>query len=173
MDSFTTPASGFSQKRPSTIVPLSDSDRALLEGNKVRSNKGILLAALGFAFIFAYRFIFTQLSTEAGIALGVVAVIGLIVFWYLFRSRINKALERGTKHTGRARIVQKFVYGGVDGSVSSTMFKLDWEFDKTHGKVYVDSDLYTQLAENDIVDIEVVSTTKFVLSARKVAEAGL
>ncbi|MPR35633.1 hypothetical protein [Salmonirosea aquatica] len=164
--------SGYSQNRPSAIVPLTDSERSQLEDSKSKSKRGMMVAALGLAFILAYRFLFTTLRTEGGIAIAIVAVIGLVVFYLVFKSRINKALERGTKHVGRARIVKKYISGGDDGSGGSPTFRLDWDFNKTHSKVYVPKDIYAKLSENDLADIEVVSTTHYVLSAQKVAESG-
>ncbi|WP_373514404.1 hypothetical protein [Persicitalea sp.] len=158
--------------KPSGIVHLSEEDIAYLHANKTKISSGMKMVAVCMLILIFYRIISD--SSETGIMLSIgfaiMALLGIGLFWFLFARRVDKALTTGTKHVGRARIVRKFVTPPVQDGPPSFYLFLDWDFKDKIPKASIAKEMYTEVSENDLVEIEIVTSSKFVIKVRKLPE---
>ncbi|WP_428653986.1 hypothetical protein [Runella sp.] len=143
------------------ILPLTSEDKAKLEKQKKIVNYiilGVITFSVGFA---VYQIFFRDLSILFALIITMPSIIVLGgIFRFFIMKKINEALRHQLKHIGGARIVSK-------GSTSNTYWvMLDWSF-KDLQRVYVTAGMYYSVQKNDLVQIEVLPTSKTALSLKK------
>ncbi|GHB62331.1 hypothetical protein [Persicitalea jodogahamensis] len=153
--------------RTAQVLPLSAEDIAYLQARKKKLGSGMKIAAIGIIGILFFRFVIKDSDPGLIVGFGILAVLGIGLFWYLFARRINKTLDKNTKHVGRARIAQKVSNFNADTGTSTLSLILDWEFKDKLAKVYPTDKVYNQLTEGELVEIQVATFNKLVLAVRK------
>lgn len=142
------------------IVPLSPEDKVSLEKQKkilTVTFIGIMSCVMGFA---GYQLLFQDLPLHLALLISGPSVVVMFIFLRLILKKTNESIHHAVKHVGNARVISK-------GRTSSSYWLvLDGPFNHMK-RIFVSAKVYSSAQTNDLVYVEVVPTSKTLLSLKK------